>query len=221
MAPNAEKAAGPSRALLIESDRADASHAEQLLNDFGYTVVVVRSPSEALSVLSRVPRLVIVDAKAPVDGVAYFLERIHKMRDLEGVPAIATCGRRLPDDEQVILREQGVVAFLDKPLREEELADALYLADSESLSSLPEVEPEPMRRRRASPRSNLPFRPVGGVHMDSTGRPAFSMGSSGGMHAVTEEDIANRRALDIAHGRNPDDITEPGSGAPTDPYPPR
>lgn len=170
MSPEQSKPRGRERVLVIEPDRELAAGAEALLRDSGFVVAVARNTSEALATLTRAPKLILLHAEPTTDAMA-FLRRLRKMRDLQDTPVVVSSGPPLPLETRQPMEELGVVAFVPRPFAEHELADALYLTGSRSESIYPEVEPGPMRTRRPTHRTPLPYSPVAG-----TARPTFSMG---------------------------------------------
>jgi len=170
MSPDESKPRGRERVLVIEPDREMAAGAEALLRESGFVVAVARNTSEALSTLTRAPKLILLHADPAAEALA-FLKRLRKMRDMVDTPVVVSSGPPLALETRQPMEELGVVAFVPRPFAEHELADALYLTGSRSESIYPEVEPGPMRTRRPAHRSPLPYSPVAGA-----GRPTFSMG---------------------------------------------
>ncbi len=153
-------AAKKQRALIVEPNRRQADAAAAVLSDCGYVASVARSPREALMVLSKPPKLVLIDAAGPLDPTVELLQAFGRMKALRGVPVVGTHGRTPPGDyERSQLRQYGMLAFLRLPLEPSALKKAL---DGTGGDSLPPLLPDagPARPRMISPRAALQAQPA-------------------------------------------------------------
>jgi two-component system cell cycle sensor histidine kinase/response regulator CckA len=133
--PRGEPPHGHGVILLIDDERAVRSSASQMLRELGYQVIVASGGREGLERLaenSATIELVLLDLTMPdMDGRATLLE----IREAgHALPVLLTSGYHHGEVAQ-LLREPGVVGFLQKPLQLERLAGAVHKALSDGTNA--------------------------------------------------------------------------------------
>lgn len=130
----------PVRLLVIEDSRADVELLALALRDVGWTAWVdaVGSAAEARARLDDVvagleppPDLVVLDLALPDGSGDALLREIRSQRALDGVPVVILTGSAT---RRVELQRMGADGYIVKPLRYDELLDAVrelraYLPD--------------------------------------------------------------------------------------------
>ena len=174
---------GRDRVLVLERDREAAAVADTVLRELGYAVEIARQGLEALSTLSRVaPKLIVLDVTPPLKRAVEFLEGVRRLRDVRGVPVIATfSGARPPDSSCDELRELGVGQFLAKPLQQNALVAAVNKATGRALAPFesqvrprwqsPASRPGAARPPRGSPTGRVPGERTGDDFSPPKSRP--------------------------------------------------
>lgn len=114
-----------SKILLVEDNLALARGYSLRLNSFGYDVIHADSIAKAVSCASkRKPDLSIVDINLP-DGTGFmFANQINSNPNLEEIPVIfmtASSSEQFRDAATLY----GPVAYLEKPIRAEDLINAI------------------------------------------------------------------------------------------------
>jgi signal transduction histidine kinase/CheY-like chemotaxis protein len=127
----------PLRVLLAEDNRVNRTVATRLLEKKGYTVTGVENGREALEQLERALfDLVLMDVQMPeMDG----FEATRKLREREHeserrVPVIALTAHAMKGDRERCL-DAGMDGYVAKPIRREELFQAIDQALSDGASS--------------------------------------------------------------------------------------
>lgn len=123
----------PSRArriLVVEDDAAAMSFLDALLTDRGYQVTQAQNGVEAMVALTaedrQRPHAILLDIGLPLEGgisVLTFLR--HVLRS--SIPVIVVTGRQEPEEEEMV-RELGISAFLRKPPNADQVLSALERA---------------------------------------------------------------------------------------------
>jgi CheY-like chemotaxis protein len=128
---------GRRRALVVEPDRRQADVAAATLRECGYVASVVSSPRDALMVLAKPPKLVLLHACGPLDPAVEFLQAFQRVKALREVPVFGTHGSAPPSDyARSELRKHGLVGFLPLPIDPDLLGDLLSGAPQDSLPPL-------------------------------------------------------------------------------------
>ena len=119
--------------LLAEDHETSAEGYAQFLTASGYHVVRAKDGYEALAEVSRVaPSLVILDLKLPkLDGWG-LLGRLKGDAALSHVPIVVVTGDSLPSHHE-LARSRGAAAVLTKPIRPNDLLDAVRHALSKPI----------------------------------------------------------------------------------------
>ena len=119
------------RVLLVD-DHADTRDLLERLLSRRYEVVTAGCYDSALAAAAAaLPDIVVTDVGLPGrDGVALMRE----LRDRHGLPGIAVTGYAI--DNATAFREAGFVNWLHKPIRFEDLLDALAAAQLEPCGAL-------------------------------------------------------------------------------------
>jgi len=109
--------------LFIDDDRLIRWYVKRALSRAGYDVHGVASVAEAMKHLEeRCPNLVITDLRMPGESGFVFLERLQS---IGGCFPVIVCSAFVSDAVREQLSREGVVAFLEKPFRTEELLAAV------------------------------------------------------------------------------------------------
>ena len=120
--------------LLAEDHETSAESYAQLLTASGYRVVRAKNGYEALAEVSReAPSLVILDLKLPkLDGWE-LLQHLKGDAAMSHIPVVVVTGDSLPSHHE-LARSRGAAAVLTKPIRPNDLLDAVRHALSQPLS---------------------------------------------------------------------------------------
>lgn len=181
--PNKLGSHGRERALVVESDRREADRSVEVLRDMGYAVHVARDGREALSTLSRAPKLVLINATPEGGGVADFVTRLRRLRGMEAVPVVATHSGEPPSSTvRSSLMDAGVGAFLPRPFAPADVMGALSAATG--TSALPEFRPVTHRELSAVEEADLPRARVSSLP-SSGGLPSFNPVSSPSLTGIS------------------------------------
>jgi two-component system, cell cycle response regulator DivK len=119
--------------LVAEDHETSAEGYAQLLTASGYQVVCAKNGYEALAEVSRAaPSLVILDLKLPkLDGWE-LLERLKSDVAISHIPIVVVTGDSLPSHHE-LARSRGAAAVLTKPIRPNDLLNAVRHALSQPL----------------------------------------------------------------------------------------
>ena len=104
--------------LIVEDDKALCGAIARIASRWGDEVFKAHSVAEALELLEKNPRLMIVDVRLP-DGTAHDVVEAASRR--RPVPTMVAISGGASPEESFRLAQAGVRAFLDKPLGADEL----------------------------------------------------------------------------------------------------
>jgi len=119
------------RALLVEDNRTNQMMAEELLEDFGFTVTTAANGQKGVEAVSEQEQgfdVVLMDCQMPVMDGFEATHRICAMKEdreeLQDMPIIALTANAMKGDKEKCL-SAGMDGYLTKPVRKEELGNAL------------------------------------------------------------------------------------------------
>jgi two-component system, cell cycle response regulator len=119
--------------VLVIDDRVINLHLmRSILEPFGYHVLTASTPAEAL-VLARQtpPSLILSDWHMPPVSCYDFIEDLKTAPQLQSVPLIILSSSKVAEHEVALVRKLGAVKFLERPIKPEELLDAIRSAIKE------------------------------------------------------------------------------------------
>jgi DNA-binding response OmpR family regulator len=116
------------RVMLVDDDRDFLTTTSAVLRRGGYEVLIASDAVSAISVgVKQAPQAVVLDIGLPGGDGMTVMERLHALPQLAGVPVLILSGRD-PVQYRETAISSGAVAYLTKPVRPEELLDALKQA---------------------------------------------------------------------------------------------
>lgn len=124
--------------VVVESKTREAAATTLLLQNFGYTVMTVRTAEEALELISiAAPALIVTELVLPGMSGFDLLARVREDQRLEAIPVIVQTGLQDLSSEDRCKRT-GCTVYLRKPVSTEELFRAVQSA----------IEPTPRQNLR-------------------------------------------------------------------------
>ena len=113
------------RVLLVEDNQVNRMIASTMLKRLGVQVRVAEHGLMALDLLTKHPvDLVLMDLQMPVMDGLTATRAIRAMPDLAALPVVALTANAFAEDRAAAL-ESGATGFLSKPVKQEDLAEAL------------------------------------------------------------------------------------------------
>ena len=111
--------------MVVDGDARDSAATGMLLQNFGYSVTMLRSAEEAIELIAiAVPALVVMELTLPGMSGFDLLARIRQEARLAKIPVIVqTSVRDARSDDRC--REEGCTVYLRKPVRIEDLYRAV------------------------------------------------------------------------------------------------
>jgi len=114
-----------STALVVEDTMTDVAIVKGLLQQMGWSVVVVHSGADAMKQLSAMkPDLIVLDVILPDQSGFEICRAIKNSPDTKGIP-VFMCSTKNTDVDKMWGNMLGAAAYLSKPLQEADLTQAL------------------------------------------------------------------------------------------------
>jgi CheY-like chemotaxis protein len=111
--------------LVVEDDPDTRDSIAEILQDEGYDAELAGNGREALDrleVYGDRPMLILLDMMMPVMDGRAFIKEMRRSNDLSRIPVLVFSAHA---DLRAVARELGVAGCLTKPLRRDELVDAV------------------------------------------------------------------------------------------------
>jgi DNA-binding response OmpR family regulator len=114
------------KVLIVDDDPAIQMAYARMLGSAGYAVTLANDAVGAVSAAVRErPDVVVLDLGLPAGNGTLVLQRMRNLPNTSITPVVVVTGRAPALDEALQLQELGCEAILVKPVRAEELVDAV------------------------------------------------------------------------------------------------
>jgi CheY-like chemotaxis protein len=114
--------------MVLDDNRLIGKMFTDILEPYGYEVLAIERPSEALELLRNLtPAVIIVDYVLPEMNGIEFVKKVRSLRrkEVANVPIVGLSGADPIDDIKKRFAEAGISLFLYKPVKPEALLNAV------------------------------------------------------------------------------------------------